>query len=246
MEEMFKLPPLHFVLSCPRVGFTLNASCIITACAGLGSVTYGQGAFWSQVLTRIMEDAVEAGAEYIVTIDYDTVFDRRHVLELVTLAVKHPEYAAIFPIQSKRASEDFLARVLGDNGERITSMTLADFLSQDVRNCENGHFGLTVIRVADLVNIAKPWFYETPDSNGSWRDGRVDADIQFWMNLRKAGLLCGMATKVRVGHLQQVITWPDATMAPVHQYTDEWSDTHKPPVGVPDTQYSVTLSEVAP
>src|SRR5262249_20117529 len=85
-----------------------------------------------------------------------------------------------------------------------------------------GHFGLTLFRSRVFTNIETPWFYEKPDEDGHWGDGRIDADIGFWLNCEENGIKVMMSTDVILGHMELVATWPDINRIGFHQTMTEF------------------------
>lgn len=207
------------IMTVPRVGFTNNFSAITRTIMelGIGFQTV-QGAYWHQGITRGMEWAGDA--EYILTVDYDTLFTVDDVRRLVQIADANPEYAAIASLQSKR--EENVALMCRD-GQIDRELMRADVL--EVKSC---HFGLTLIRSAALKAIPRPWFLCQPDPTGGYGDGRVDADVAFWHKLTASGGKVGVTPQVAVGHLQLMATWPGFDLMPVHQYVSDWDKSGPP------------------
>ena len=76
------------VMSTPRLGFTDNYFCVMSALAPHGiSPTKVTGAFWGQCLQRAMETVVDKH-DVILTIDYDTVFNAKTVEALLALLMQ--------------------------------------------------------------------------------------------------------------------------------------------------------------
>lgn len=224
------------VMSMPRLAFADNMFCAIQTLAPLGipfeKVT---GAFWGQCLERVMEANVDdgwhppSGTEWILTLDYDTVFLPEHLHQLAVLMEEHPEADAICPIQYKRDENTVLFRRVDEQGNYIkTPATLADF-DGPLTRIGWGHFGLTLIRASSLLRLPHPWFDGQPDPNGRWHDpGKVDDDIYFWNKFRENGLKLYLANHVAIGHLQLVATWPGRDFAPIHQYVSEFQSKGTP------------------
>jgi hypothetical protein len=92
-----------------------------------------------------------------------------------------------------------------------------------VQQVDAAHFGCTVISTRALKRCLKPWFWSTPDPNGSWNDGRVDDDIFFWKQWKASGNRCYVSPRVVIGHGEYVITYPGKDLSqPVYQYTTEF------------------------
>lgn len=216
------------VMSVPRLGFTDTQQAVTDAVQYFNAPLFmAQGVWWNHALSRGIEKALEwtdgagRGADYILTIDYDSIFTHREVAQLGCLMHDHPEADVIVPMQQKREGGELLA---GSNGPVDLTQPLAP-ISQ-------GHFGLTMFRRSAFTKLERPWFRERPDSGGGWGDGRVDADIGLWMNAEQSGLKVFLATQVLVGHLEMVVTWPriaGGTVEGVYQPMSRWQKTHKNP-----------------
>lgn len=217
------------IASVPRdVGLRLHWQCQREALFPLGLMPkeYG-GAFWNEQLEAGIENAIEDGFDYVLTLDFDTIFDRRHILMLLDLAKSHPEADAIVPWQVKRESKDRLFGVRNEDGVFRRRFDEKDF-EQDLMPVDTGHFGLTMIRLAALKALPRPMFWAQPDSLGQWGAGCVQSDIYFWNQARKFDLKIYLATKVRVGHLQQMVTWPTTEFGIEHQHVEEFKRTGAP------------------
>jgi len=206
------------VLSAPRFGPMIHMQCATFAFHALGiNYQIGQGAYWQQVLTAMIEQVLATNeCRYVLTCDYDTIFRAEDVLELYRIAEAMPEYSAIVPLQSRRSHDTALFGKANENDEPVTGLWQADF-DTHVQQIRSGHFGLTLIRADVFEKIEKPWFVSTPDPDGGWTDKRIDADIEFWHRMKRAGLKVGLANRVRIGHLQEVIAWPSRDLTPVYQ-----------------------------
>ena len=201
------------ILSLPRLAFTENATCVETVSRFLNiRVSRYTGSHWHYGIENLLEDAIDTGYDYIVTVDYDTLFTEWHVIELFDLMEKNPDISAIFPIQNKRgsgmpmfSSKRHQVDYDGVKNESEVKIKI-DELKCDLFECDSGHFGLTIIRLADLKKMEKPWLQCIPDENNCWKGNKVDADIRFWNQMRKAGLKVAMAAHLYIGHLQMLCT----------------------------------------
>lgn len=214
---------IQAVASVPRdIGLRLHWYCQREALFPLGLMPaeYG-GAFWHQALEAAIENAITDGFDYALTLDFDTIFDRSHVEALIGLAEKYPEADAIVPWQIKRDSTDRIFGVRRDDGTFRRRFDETEF-EPDLMPIDTGHFGLTLIRLAALAALPRPLFWAIPNEQGQWREDCTEADIYFWNQARGYGLKTYLATKVRVGHLQQVVTWPTADFGIEQQYVEEF------------------------
>lgn len=209
------------VMSVPRLCFTNNVACIYRTIAELGIPCHaGQGVFWHHALTRAIEDQIARGTEYILTIDFDSWFLPGHVARLVELMLTTPEADAICAVQCMRESAEPILGIHDGADEPLHRMPRAWF-ERPLTPLHIGHFGLTLFRAASFAKLTKPWFDEQPDPNGSWRDGRRDADVAFWRNFETGGGKLFMANEVNIGHLQEICTFSGPAVEnwkPIHVY----------------------------
>jgi hypothetical protein len=241
LHDATKVERVHAVLCTPRYGPTLHARCN-AAMVRLGiPLAMYQGCFWDQMLSEAMEDVLETGDyDFILTLDYDTVYGPDDVLELYRTMLAFPDIDALCSVQSKRGGEHILFGLEpGPDGKPRPIVYKSEFRGP-VKRIRHGHFGLTMIRAATLAKLPRPWMNGTPDKDGRWRrlettDGssglKVDPDITFWRAWEKAGFTLCLANRVVVGHLEEVVTWPDHEFKPVRQDVADYFKTGKP-VGV--------------
>ncbi|MDD4890974.1 MAG: hypothetical protein PHU85_13720 [Phycisphaerae bacterium] len=216
---------VHAVISVPRLAFTDNMHCAMQAILPLGcQFRKGTGVFWDQILTRLIEEAISEGAEYILTIDYDTWFKREHVVALMRLALMKPDAAAFVPMQVKREADGVLAGF----HDRTTGMIKDQEtfpINTDIVPIATGHFGLTLIRASVFEKLEKPWFQPRPGPDGRWGEGRTDSDISFWQRVEAAGLQVYLCPQINIGHYQLVCSFPPPLGSPdyktVHVYSSK-------------------------
>ena len=220
------------VLSGPRFGPLINAFGFIEALMPLHiRPTLGQGAYWSQVLTRMLEQ-FEPTTEFIITLDMDSFVGREQIEHLFGLAMTF-QCDALAPLQTKR--EDgrpmlTLLDTLDNPPEGGATSVPVEWFGHPVQQVDTAHFGCTIISTAALRRMKKPWFYEQPDPQGGYGEGRVDADIGFWKQWKASGNRLYVTPRVCIGHGEYVITWPGKNLGgPVYQYTTEWQTTRRPP-----------------
>jgi hypothetical protein len=230
------------VMSMPRLAFTDNLFAAFEHLAPMGiRVLRSSGVFWGPCNELMFEEAVKHGFDYVLAIDYDTVYTRAEVGELYRLMNEHPEADAICPMQMIRSGGHAIFTIQGRDGLCMTHLTYGD-LEADLLRVDTAHFGLTMLRTASLAKMRKPWFRSQPDPNGSWHGptpntnppvgGKTDEDVGFWCAFRDAGNVLYQANRVVVGHLQMMVTWPGEDLSPVYQHMHEYNQTGKPKVGV--------------
>lgn len=217
-----KLENVRAVYSTPRFGPLLHCRCIERAMMALHIEAKGaQSCFWHQMLSLLMEDAIaDPACEFVLTMDYDTVFSADDVKELYRLMQACPEADAVFPLQSKRGCEQLLFNVCGPDG-KPKRVILAD-LGRNLLPADTGHFGLTLIRAESLRKFPRPWMLPQPNDDGLWSHGQIDADITFWLRWKEAGGKFFLAPRVVVGHLEEMVKWPGVDLRPIYQATKDY------------------------
>ena len=185
------------------------------------------GAFWEQGMQRGLNAMLENGTEWALCLDYDTLFEASDVKEILTLAAMYPEADAIVPVQVRRNNDQFLFSMKDEFGNLRRSADITEF-DPDLTAIETGHFGMTLIKLAALKDIPKPWLWSQPDENGDWSDERCDADIYFWRKFRAAGKKVYQANHIKIGHLQIISSWTTNDWQIKHQYLSDWTENGKP------------------
>jgi hypothetical protein len=214
---------IQAVMTLPRLGFTANmfAAAKVFPKLGIGFNT-ASGVFWGQKLSRLIDAHLNDGTEFIFTMDYDTAFKEEHVIKLLQLMADNPDIDAIVPVQVKRENETPMFSILDGSGNGKL-VPLTDFDS-DLVPITTGHFGLTIFRVSAFQGLKKPWFLPHPNEDGEWGEGRIDEDIHFWNNFNAEGRKVCLATKVMLGHLQMMCTFPGPArkgFKPMHYYMNQ-------------------------
>ena len=226
------------ILSGPRFGPLANLFGWAQALMPLGiRPTLGQGAFWSQVLTRMMEQFVDQ-CEFIITLDFDTFVSQDDIERLFAMAMAF-QCDALAPLQVKREDGRPMLTLLDtlDNPPEDGKTTLAaSWFAEPVQRVDSAHFGCTIFSTAALKRMQKPWFYEKPDPQGGYGEGRVDSDIGFWRQWKASGNKAFVTPRVSIGHGEYVVTWPGQDLGkPVFQWTTDYMRTQKKP----ETAWSV-------
>lgn len=225
----YPMRDIHAVMSMPRVSWTDTMAATHLACAKLGiDFVKSTGVFWGQCLQRIMESVVaQPERKYVLTIDFDSIFDEEDIIRLWQVMETRPDVDAIFPLQIGRDRDSVLLTMVGEDGKRLTTIDSSKFHADAVK-CETGHMGLTLFRVDALKRMSKPWFWSTPDERGEWGDAKVDDDIYFWQKWHAAGNKVAVCPRVRIGHLQLVVTWPGDDLRVINQWNGDFSRKGRP------------------
>lgn len=210
-------------MTVPRLGFTDNfcsiAEILVSAGVTLDTIT---GAYYNQGMEWAIEKALSHSPDYVLTIDYDTIFTVETLGRMCLLVDNYRDFDAIVPCQVRRGNEYcmFNADMSNDRWQKINYYDVFPIL--------NGHFGFTMFRAEKFAAMKRPWFQCQPGPDG-WGEGRIDGDMNFWNRWKEAGNTVGLASRVSVGHIETVVTWPDEAMRPIYQHTKEWRESGKPP-----------------
>ncbi len=213
---------IQAVMSMPRVGFTENIASLLSSLGTMGiPCDIQQGAFWGQCMERGLTNCVKEGMDWIVAIDYDTVFKKWQLEALLELMAENPQADAIAPYQARR-EEDYCILSLEDTQGARRQTVKASELDAPLIEASTAHFGLKVFRVEALARMKHPWFIGVPNKDGEWGEGRIDDDIFFWQRFREAGNKLYMANQVSIGHAQLMVSWVNDEFRPVHQYLSDY------------------------
>jgi hypothetical protein len=172
------------------------------------------GVFYGQCMQRMMCDAISSGAEYILTVDFDSIFTENHVKRLLNFVVGRDDIDAICAIQPKRGA----GTILGTRGQHEE----IEWTGEPIP-LRSAHFGLTVLDAKKLEKVELPWFANKCDANGQWvGDDKIDDDVWFWKQWEKAGNTIYTDPGCRLGHLEEVVTVFDPDMNLKHIYPNQW------------------------
>lgn len=220
------------VASVPRLGFQTHFGVAMRAfrCGDFDVPLFKfTGAFWEQHIQNAIKEMISQGVEWVITVDYDSIFDAEDVKELLTMAAMYPDADAIIPWQIKRGIEKTPLFSIVDKSGKIRRTFDPDEFNRDLTQVATGHFGLTLIKTAALKDISLPWFWSQPNpENGEWDDGRTDADIYFWRKFAEAGRKAFVANNIRIGHIEEEITWITRDFEVIRQAMNDYNKNGKP------------------
>lgn len=206
------------VISMPRLGFNDFWGCVLTTLTRRNiPLRRVMGVYWDRKLTQAMEEVLaDESPDWILTLDYDTIFNGAQIDALLDLAARHPEADAIAPLQSSRHHAQPMLTVAGKDGRSRSEITREE-LAGELLQVRTAHFGCTLIRAARLRALPRPWLLSQPDADGRWGDTAVDADIHFWKQWERAGFSLHTALRVPIGHVDLAIRWPDVNLEAIWQ-----------------------------
>lgn len=217
VDHEVPMPRVTAVMSVPRLGFMDHFFCALGILPRFGiGVRKTTGAFWGQCMERALEQALEEGVEFILTMDYDTVFTEKQLERLLALAVAH-DLDALAPVQVGRKRSTPLFTLKDEHGQVLSQVGREHFAGELVR-AATAHFGLTLIKASALRKLPKPWFVGVPDADGRWGETRIDDDVHFWKQWEACGNALHIAARVPVGHAELMVRWPDINFDVVHQH----------------------------
>ena len=215
-------------MSTPRLGFMDNFFCSFSQLVPIGiELRKHTGAYWGQCLERCIEEWIADGKEWVLAMDYDTLYTRADVESLIRLSIEHEYADAIAPLQASRTKGTPLMTVRGLDGNNLAEVE-RDFFAPPLSQVATAHFGLTLLRVAGLKRMRKPWFWDRPAGDGTWGEGRTDADIAFWRNWEQSGLSLYLANHIAVGHAELMIRWPGPDLDAIYQHPADFWASGKP------------------
>jgi predicted SAM-dependent methyltransferase len=215
-------------MSLPRLTFTDNFFCVFQALMPLKiGLRKHTGAYWGQCLEECVMYCLGENPDAILTVDYDTLFTRWDVQTLMDLMQAHPEADAIAALQAARTKSTPLMTMKDSGGKNVGSLP-RDAFKGDLLRVNTAHFGLTLIRAEKLKAMPHPWFKHEPAVDGTWSEGRTDADIWFWRQWERQGNTLYLANRVPVGHAELMVRWPDINMESMYQHPSDYWDKGKP------------------
>jgi hypothetical protein len=215
---------IEAVMSVPRLGWQDTFGCAHRALSAHGIyLSWYTTAFWHKGIQQGFNGAIKNGADWILSLDYDSVFDENHVAHLLAVFGNNPKMDALAAIQPRRGSGAPLMSVKDASGKRLTQC----YGDRPVK-AYSAHFGFTLFRTAALKTFPKPWFIGQPDAQGEWSDVCIDPDIHFWVEWAKAGKTLYVDPRCRVGHLELMVSYLDENMEQHHMAVSKWRSQHAP------------------
>lgn len=217
------------ITSVPRVGFQIHEVMMHAAFGAKGwPVVRVGGAYWEQAMQNGLNQMVKLGCDYIITVDFDSIFSVNDVDELVLMAARYPEADAIASWQPKRQGKgESLMGFKDENGRFISNVPL-EYLEDEVSRADHTVFGLTLIKTEALLKMPKPWLQSFPNADGEWATGKIDADGYFWDKWGKTGLTIYAANNAKIGQLEEYIRWTGPGFKVIDQQLSEFYKNGRP------------------
>ena len=220
---------IHAAMSVPRLGFMDNYFCAFSGLMPNGiQISKSTGAFWGQGMEKAIDQILDdPSKEYVLAMDYDTVYTRSDVEELMILALENPDADAIAPIQASRMRSTPLFTLTDREGNR-RDQVMAEEMVADLVPAHTAHFGLTLLRCDAIRSLDRPLFWGRPGPDNTWGPERVDDDIAFWERMRAAKRSIYIAPRVAVGHAELMIRWPGRDLQAIYQHPSEFWNHGRP------------------
>lgn len=239
------------LMSVPMCGWNPHWGCQQEALRPWGiPLQLAFGAWWDHGVSNLFDEYLQMGVDWVLTIDYDSIFDSRHVGGLIERLGKHAEIDALAALQCRRNTDE---TPLMHNSEWTSKEVELDGLPLKV---DTAHFGLTIFRMDafakycdflrnrgpsdarleelgrelnftkdELRGMVNARMLHIPDVNGSYfANERTDPDIYFWKRWKDAGNTLYVDPKVSIGHMQPLVSEFDATYKPTHTHWVDWRE----------------------
>jgi len=194
-------PRVVMALSTPRFGPIDFYSGVIETARELGwqFMEHG-GTEWGRGLTQaIVKSIKQYDPDYIMCLDYDSVFTADDCRKLLQIMQENPEIGAAYPVEAHRHQDC----PLGYDTGRVPQLDYTGPLT----DVPSGHFGCTIIRRQVFEDLEHPWFMSLPNPvTGLWADA-LDADLHFWAKMQVNGWRTVQANEIQIGHMEFCIKW---------------------------------------
>ena len=200
-------------MTAPRYESTWCRNMIETAVKDAGiPLVVSQGVFYGQCMQNMLHDAITAGVELAITVDFDSIFTGDDLKYLINQMATR-KWDALASLQSRR-SMPYPLFTKGKDG-------FIEFEGEPLE-VSTAHFGLTGILLDKLADVPKPWFHSSPGPDGCWGEGKVDDDICFWRAWSEAGLKVWVDPNLSIGHVEEMVSLFDPTGKHTFQYPNDW------------------------
>lgn len=204
------------IMSVPMTGWMPHFGCVFESLRPFNMpLRLGYGAYWHQSMSNLLEVALKEGIDWVLTLDYDSLFTAEHLDRLIGVFGQNPNIDALAALQCKRGTEESpLMTVAGASEVDVTGEPI---------KVDTAHFGLTLIRLDALKRVPMPWFVGRPDENGSYlTERRTDPDITFWRQWQAVGNSAYVDPLCSIGHLQAMVAEFDENFEPRQVHVNDY------------------------
>lgn len=220
------------LMSVPRFGAHHVVDSLESATSALGiKLRRFYGPYWHQEMQDAFAAMVRDQVDIILTFDHDSLVFAEHIELLLT----HAESSSVDALAALQVSRGCQAPLLShDNVQMVDGCNLV--------STHTAHFGCTLIKTEPLHKVSLPWFMGMPDTSGSWgvqtpqpmglhpalkaaqkwHDKKTDPDIWFWQQWTQAGNSVYIDFDVRIGHMEELVSYYDRQGVVQRCYPDQW------------------------
>lgn len=190
------------ICSVPRLGWNDHFGSIFDTLKPFNiPLSWYSGAFWEKCIQTALEDCVEQGVDWILTLDYDTLTTPNQLQHMFKVFGSNPRMHALAANQPRRNTGMPLMTVKDDKGKFKNRIEIKGPIQ-----AHTAHFGLTLLRASALKRMRKPWFFGQPAKDGTYRKGAIDADIYFWKKWEQSGNTLYVEPRVCIGHMEAMVS----------------------------------------
>jgi len=209
------------VMTLPRIGYNDFWSGAYNSLQGLGiPLRTRTGVFWEQCLQDLFEEVIADGFDWIMVLDYDSLFTKKHALKMLRTMEERSDIDALAPLQPRRTAGTPLLTIKGVESFEVGG---------DPIEVTTAHFGLTLLKLNKVKDIPKPWFVGTPNNEGRWQEGKIDPDPYFWLKWKEYGNSIWVHCGVRIGHMEVMVRDYDELMRERLMVVEHWKMENKDP-----------------
>lgn len=210
------------IMTCPRYVANWPQNLIRSAFNNQGiSILNSGGVFYGQCMQNMLEQVYAQGIDIAISVDSDSLFTPKQLETIIQNCVNNPEIDALAALQCRRGMANPILSV--DTASKVGEPIQIQFEGKPLK-VKTAHFGLTVIKLAKLKDVPKPWFFSQPGEDGSWGDDHIDDDIWFWKQWEKAGNSLYVDSSVSIGHLEELVSCFDSEGNHQVQYPKDWKE----------------------
>jgi predicted SAM-dependent methyltransferase len=205
-------PVVAMVLSTNRLGFTDLYPCVTKLSHAYGWPLYQWGGDnWEKALTGTIKGAIaEVNPDYILTLDFDSVFEPAEIAAMVDWMQQHPEVMAAWPVQAHRHQNLPLGYAPAAGATNFYNFAKDNPWQGEFTPYGSGHFGCTIIRRQVFDAMEQPWFAGIPTTTPTgveWNRSSLDNDLSFWISMQAHGMLFGQLNNFQIGHMELAVKW---------------------------------------
>jgi predicted SAM-dependent methyltransferase len=205
-------PVVAMVLSTNRLGFTDLYPCVTKLSHAYGWPLYQWGGDnWEKALTGTIKGAIaEVNPDYILTLDFDSVFEPTEIAAMVDWMQQHPEVMAAWPVQAHRHQNLPLGYAPAAGATNFYNFAKDNPWQGEFTPYGSGHFGCTIIRRQVFDAMEQPWFAGIPTTTPTgveWNRSSLDNDLSFWISMQAHGMLFGQLNNFQIGHMELAVKW---------------------------------------